>query len=62
MDALTEFTQDLYDVLGMNKNFCTQEQFFEKYVETDDAFMVDQYKGKGFIYFDDFTITITPNN
>ena len=31
-ERLNEFAQDLYDVLGMNTNDCTQEQFFNKYV------------------------------
>ena len=58
---INEFSQDLYDVLGMNTNNCTQEQFFKKYVENDYAFMVDSYTDREVIYFDDFTITIRPN-
>lgn len=58
---ISEFAQDLYDVLGMNTNNCTQEQFFKKYVENDYAFMVDSYTDREVIYFDDFTITIKPN-
>ena len=58
---INEFAQDLYDVLGMNTNNCTQEQFFKKYVENDYAFMVDSYTDREVIYFDDFTITIRPN-
>ena len=58
---INEFSQDLYDVLGMNTNNCTQEQFFKKYVENDYAFMVDSYTDREVIYFDDFTITIKPN-
>ena len=58
---INEFAQDLYDVLGMNTNNCTQEQFFKKYVESDYAFMVDSYTDREVIYFDDFTITIRPN-
>ena len=58
---INEFAQDLYDVLGMNTNNCTQEQFFKKYVENDYAFMVDSYTDREVIYFDDFTITIKPN-
>ena len=60
-ERLNEFAQDLYDVLGMNTNNCTQEQFFKKYVENDYAFMVDSYTDREVIYFDDFTITIKPN-
>ena len=60
-ERLNEFAQDLYDVLGMNTNDCTQEQFFKKYVENDYAFMVDSYTDREVIYFDDFTITIRPN-
>lgn len=59
---LTEFAQDLYDVLGKNTEFCTQEQFFDKYVSIDNAFMIDQYKDKAVIYFDDYTITIKPTH
>ena len=58
---INKFAQDLYDVLGMNTNNCTQEQFFKKYVESDYAFMVDSYTDREVIYFDDFTITIRPN-
>lgn len=58
---LNEFAQDLYDVLGMNTDHCTQEQFFNKYVENDNAFMIDSYTDKEVIYFDDFTITIKRN-
>ena len=60
-EDINEFAQDLYDVLGMNTNNCTQEQFFKKYVENDYAFMVDSYTDREVIYFDDFTITIRPN-
>ena len=60
-ERLNEFAQDLYDVLGMNTNDCTQEQFFKKYVENDYAFMIDSYTDREVIYFDDFTITIKPN-
>lgn len=56
---LAEFAQDIYDVLGMNTNHCTQRQFFDKYVENDDAFMVsDEGRNKQVIYFDNFKITI----
>ena len=58
---LNDFAQDLYDVLGMNTDNCTQEQFFNKYVENDNAFMIDSYTDKEIIYFDDFTITIKRN-
>lgn len=58
---LNEFAQDLYDVLGMNTDHCTQKQFFNKYVENDNAFMIDSYTDKEVIYFDDFTITIKRN-
>lgn len=60
-ERLSEFAQDLYDVLGMNTNDCTQEEFFKKYVENDYAFMTDSYTDREVIYFDDFTITIRPN-
>lgn len=58
---LTEFAQDLYDVLGMNKNFCTQKNFFEKYVKDDNAFMVCDEGDKQYILFDDYKITIERN-
>ena len=58
---ITKFAQDLYDVLGMNTNHCTQEQFFDKYVEKDEAFIVVPYADEAIIQFDDFTITIKPN-
>lgn len=62
MDELTLFAQDLYDVLGMNTNHCTQKEFFDKYVRDDDAFMVsDEGRDKQVIYFDNYTITIKRN-
>lgn len=56
---LSEFAQDLYDVLGMNADHCTQEKFFDKYVVDDHAFMIDSYVDEEIICFDDFKITIT---
>ena len=53
---LEAFTQDLYDLMGMNG--ITQKQFFDKYVATDDAFMVDQFEDEGVIYFDDLVVTV----
>lgn len=61
MEELTLFAQDVYDVLGMNKNWITQKQFFNKYVADDDAFMVSDEGDKQIIYFDNYTITITKN-
>ena len=58
---MQEFAQDIYDVLGMNTNFQTQKGFFDKYVEDDDAFMINQFEDKAVIYFDDFEIIIKPN-
>lgn len=58
---LAEFAQDLYDVLGMNTNHCTQEEFFEKYVRDDKAFMVNDEGDKQLILFDNYTITIKKN-
>lgn len=57
--GFVEFAQDLYDLMGMNG--ITQEQFFHKYVATDRAFQIDEYKDGVVIYFDDLTITIKPN-
>lgn len=59
MNDTTQFAQDVYDVLGMNTNFLTQEDFYYKYVKSDDAFMVDAYKDHAVIYFDNYKITIT---
>ena len=53
---VVEFAQDLYDLMGING--ITQRQFFDKYVATDDAFMVDQLKDEGVIYFDDVVVTV----
>lgn len=59
---LTEFAQDLYDVLGMNTHHCTQQRFFNRYVMNDNAFMIsDEGRNKQVIYFDDYTITIKRN-
>ena len=58
---LMEFAQDIYDVLGMNTNHCTQEKFFDKYIINDNAFMVSDEGDKQYIYFDDFKITIERN-
>jgi len=61
MDELILFAQDLYDVLGMNTNYCTQRKFFNKYVEGDSAFMVQDEGDKQVISFDNYTITIKRN-
>lgn len=59
---LTEFAQDLYDVLGMNTGHCTQQRFFNRYVMNDNSFMIsDEGQNKQVIYFDDYTITIKRN-
>ena len=58
---LAEFANDLYDLMGKNTQFMTQDEFFEKYVENDNAFMVFDNGKKQVIYFDDFTITVTAN-
>ena len=57
MDYFHEFVNDLYDLLGMNTNFITQRDFFDKYILTDNAFMVDGNK----IYLDDYTIIVKEN-
>ena len=62
MDELSRFAQDLYDVLGMNTDHCTQQRFFNRYVMNDNAFMIsDEGRNKQVIYFDDYTITIKRN-
>ena len=58
---ISEFTQDLYDLMGRNTNFITPRQFFDKYVIDDHAFMVSEDDGKFQILMDDYTITVTEN-
>ena len=57
-ETIDEFVQDLYDLMGRNINFVTPHQFYQKWVKDDDAFMVDN--NENVIYFDDFTIKVTP--
>ena len=59
---LFEFAHDLYDVLGMNTNYCTQQQFYNQYVRDDNSFTIsDEGHNKQVIHFNNFTITIKPN-
>ena len=58
---LAEFANDLYDVLGMNTNFISQNQFYDTYVKNDNAFMISNEGDKQVIYFNDFKITIERN-
>lgn len=58
-DDLVVFAEDLYDVMGLNTDHITQLQFFHKYVETDDAFMVSDEGDKQIILMDGYKITIT---
>ena len=58
---ISDFTQDLYDLMGRNTNLITPRQFFDRYVLDDNAFMVCEEDGKHYILMDDFTITITEN-
>lgn len=51
-----QFAQDLYDLMGLNG--MKARDFFNKYVVSDNAFMVDTYEDEAIIYFDDLTITI----
>lgn len=53
-----DFANDLYDVLAMNTELCTQEVFFNQYVKEDKSFMLNLGRDKSYIYFDDFKITI----
>lgn len=53
---VTKFTQDLYDLMGMNGE--KQKDFFNKYVKDDEAFMVDNNENR--IFFDDFDIQVMP--
>lgn len=54
----SEFANDLYDLMG--KNGISQDDFFDRYVAEDRAFMIDEYKDQVRIYFDDFEIIIKP--
>lgn len=54
--SLYEFINDLYDLLGMNG--VSQRKFFNKYIEQDHAFMVDEDSMT--IYLDDYDIIIKP--
>lgn len=60
---IADFTQDLYDLMGRNTgvNGITPKQFFAKWVEDDKAFMISDEDGKGVIYLDGLTITVTAN-
>ena len=53
------FTQDLYDLMG--RNGVSPKQFFDRYVEDDSAFMVSFEDGRGIIYMDGVTVTVTSN-
>lgn len=54
---IEQFAQDLYDLMGLNG--MKARAFFNKYVVSDDAFMVDTSdEDEAIIYFDDLTITI----
>ena len=53
-----DFASDLYDVLAMNTELCTQEAFFNQYVKEGKSFMLNLGRDKSYIYFDDFKITI----
>ena len=53
-----DFASDLYDVLAMNTELCTQEAFFNQYVKEDKSFMLNLGRDKSYIYFDNFKITI----
>ena len=58
-DYLKRLGSDLYDLMAMNTDFITQEQFFEKYILQDDSIMCD-YGEDGCICIegDKFKITI----
>ena len=53
-----DFANDIYDVLAMNTELCTQETFFNQYVKDDKSFMLNLGRDKSYIYFDNFKITI----
>lgn len=54
--SISRFAADLYDMMGMNN--ITQRQFYDKYVEPDEAFQLDEFEDESEIQFDDFIITI----
>lgn len=55
-----EFTQDLYDLMGRNTQFMTPKRFFDKYILSDGAFMVDADEKR--IYLDEFDIVLVPKS
>lgn len=57
-NSFSEFANDLYDLLG--KNGMTQDKFFDKYVDEDRAFMLDEYEDEATIIMDHYLITINP--
>ena len=44
-----DFASDLYDVLAMNMELCTQEAFFNQYVKEDKSFMLNLGRDKSYI-------------
>lgn len=58
--TFSEFANDLYDVLGMNTDFCTQQEFFDEYVRDDNSFQIDEFTDHTTILFDDVKVTIEP--
>lgn len=63
MSNLSEFANDVHDLMGMNTQFITQRRFFDKWVENDNAFIIDEDdKERPTILFDDFTVTIESNH
>ena len=59
-DNFSEFANDLYDVLGMNTNFCTQREFYDKHVRDDRSFQIDEFTDHATIWFDNVKITVEP--
>ena len=55
---LRDFANDLYDVLSMNMELCTQDSFYNQYVANDVSFSIETKDNTASIYFDDFKITI----
>ena len=58
--TFSEFANDLYDVLGMNTDFCTQQEFFDEYVRDDNSFQIDEFTDHTTIWFDDVKVTVEP--
>lgn len=55
-----EFLADLYDVIALNTNRCTQKKFFYRYIDTDKACCLDEDEMA--IHLDDYDIVLIEKN